>query len=138
MINGERMNFKIVNNGLNYFLAIIRANVFNVTLADLFVNNHTPAPGDALTDYTLPTWFAYGSQNITTWTSTTIVSNKSVTVSDPVSFTPGFDAAGATVYGYLVREATAGLLFAELFATPITVVPALPIAFIVTFRHSSP
>lgn len=94
----------------------------------LYVNNHTPAPGDTSGDYVQPTpaqWPGYSPVMLpaTAWATPSVVDNTATTNQPKTAvFTYPLAIASLTVYGYVVQDGYGNLCWAEEFATPVDVV----------------
>jgi hypothetical protein len=107
---------------------------------DLFVNNHTPVPGDTSPGtFTLPTWTGYAQQTLGTLTAAALSGNIAYTDSLVLSFPVTSGSSGQVVYGHAVKNAgDTVVMFADLFASPITPVDGLPVQVQVRLRFKNP
>lgn len=105
----------VFNSGENKLLAKLLAS--ETFTAHLFVNNHTPAPGDALTDYTEASFSGYAAQILTGWsTVATNSAGKAEASAAQVTFTMSMTMGTATVEGWYVTDQDGTLIGADLFA----------------------
>lgn len=89
-------------------------NVLTNAKLHLFKNNYTPIAGSLLADFTEADFTGYASVTLAGWTTPVIISGKSSTSANPVTFTTGTVGTGNTIYGYYVTDSTnTKLLFAE-------------------------
>lgn len=87
----------------------------------LYVNDHSPALGDTLADYTECTTPGYARQTIPSggWTQEIPVLHVVVLIqTNPRRFVPAGSATPVVIYGYFVVDNLGGLAWAEAFTTP--------------------
>jgi hypothetical protein len=89
---------------------------------DLYTNDHTPAPGDLASDYTLPTqdqWPGYASVIVYPgqWGRVSVTNHVAQTqYPTPAIFPLLSPIASLNIYGYLLTDVAGNLLWAEEFA----------------------
>jgi len=88
--------------------------LMNCTLR-LYSNNHTPADGDDVTDYTEATFPGYAGIPMTTWSAAALnASNKAEVAEAAQIFTAGVIITPEDIYGIFVTDDSSGdLIYAE-------------------------
>lgn len=92
----------------------------------LFTNDHSPAPGDILANYTECVTAGYVSQVIpkTQWTVAAPIANAVLIVqTNPRRFVPSALATAVQIYGYFVTDELGRFAWAEAFTTPQNFTP---------------
>lgn len=90
----------------------------------LFKNNHDPAPGDTISDYTEADFSGYAAQIVdpAAFGAASVVSHVAQSINaNENQFTAGSGASSQTVYGYYYTDGSNAFVGAENFATPLTV-----------------
>jgi hypothetical protein len=91
---------------------------------DLFMNDHSPQPGDVTADYTLPTWPGYTHQPITLGDFSRAATADHVAVSTygGTLYYPVPEGSGTqTVYGYLLSDNFGNLIWSEAFSSTLSI-----------------
>jgi hypothetical protein len=104
---------------------------------DLFTNDYTSEPGDTAAEYVLPDWPGYSQVEIQAqgWGPVTVTDHvASTTQATSCVFPAPPDMSGQVVYGYLVTDYYGNLVYAESWATPVTIPPAGGLTLIPVLR----
>lgn len=90
--------------------------VFNAdpTQIHLFQNNHTPADGDTVADYTECTFSGYLVKTLLAWSAAATVSGRAEITEALQTWGHTGGATGNNVYGYYITDFAGNLLWAEL------------------------
>lgn len=127
------------NDGLFSLGMAVKANVFELCKLGLFVNNHTPAPGDTIGDYDEPTWSGYARQGPLTWSTATIVADVAEVSPGEVHWEVTGSPGAETVAGWLIVDEDNGLVvFAEKLTAPITPSMGTDVVINVIMRFRNP
>lgn len=111
------MPLKIPNVGelaiLNDFLDVDTLNL--PLVMRLYKNDHVPADGDVLADYTECDFDGYAEQNIVNWAFASTISGRAKSVADILEWTKAAGVTANNVYGYYVVDGSVPekLLWAE-------------------------
>lgn len=104
----------------------------------LYQNNHTPAAGDDISDYTEATFTGYAQDDFapSTFGAVSVVSHVAQSVS---SFTAEFtqtSGSNQTIYGYYLLDDGGNFIGAEMFASPVTMSPGGTLEVTPTLKHA--
>lgn len=94
----------------------------------LFDNNHTPADGDVIGDYTEATFLGYAAL-APTWTPGVDGAGNAMLTSDPLAYSFTAGGGSATIYGYFITDPAQvpeELVGAERFGTSVVFSPTIP------------
>jgi len=107
------MAIKVPNVGKLWILNLFRAD-FNGYSIRLFQNDLTPGNLTVLGDITEANFSGYVSKTLANSTPAVIdVSNKALTIWDPLLWSHNGGATANSIYGYYVLDGTGGLVYIE-------------------------
>ncbi len=105
----------VICNGGKLALLGAKLNFLDTLFIGLYQNNHVPAAGDTIDDYTPCNFNGYARQATTAWSAPFLNAAGKAETNDVVHTWTALDASVANqVFGYFVEDLEHNLIFAEL------------------------